>query len=297
MTGERILALRAGALGDTILALPAIAALRSLAGPAGDVEFVGRAPGIELCLGARLATRVHSIERSLFLAFFHESADDRELRSFLDPFDRMVAWSDFPLVERRDIPLLRASPMPPSGVHASDHLYATLSPLGIRGPAPVPPLEIDAAGRLDALAFLRGHGVSPSQFVALHPSSGSARKNWPRERFQELASKLRGEGFPTVWIEGEADREIVGPLSTATGSPVARNLPLKVLAALLAQSRGFVGNDSGVTHLAAAAGAKTVALFGPTDAREWAPRGPFVRILDHQKSAGDVWGTARSWFL
>jgi ADP-heptose:LPS heptosyltransferase len=296
MSGERILALRAGALGDTLLVLPAIAALRSRVGPAGSVELVGRAPAIELCLGAGLATRVHSIERSLFLPFFQESADDRELRSFLKPFDRIVAWTEFPLVEKGEIPLLRASPRPPPGVHASDHLFAALAPLGIRGPAPTPSLEIDRGSRLAALAFLEKHGISPAQFIALHPSSGSARKNWPKERFRELASKVVGDGLRLVWIEGEADREVVASLSAATESAVARDLPLKVLAALLAQGRGFVGNDSGVTHLAAAAGARTLALFGPTDAAQWGPRGPFVRILDLQENAEEVWGSSRSWF-
>jgi ADP-heptose:LPS heptosyltransferase len=79
-------------------------------------------------------------------------------------------------------------------------------------------------------------------------------------------------------------------------APVARELPLPVLAALLSLSRGFVGNDSGVSHLAAAVGTRTIALFGPTDAANWAPRGPFVRVASFGSSVDEVWGKARSLF-
>jgi ADP-heptose:LPS heptosyltransferase len=59
----------------------------------------------------------------------------------------------------------------------------------------------------------------------------------------------------------------------------AHHLPLRVLGALLARAALYVGNDSGVTHLAAAWGAPTLALFGPTDPAQWAPLGPRVRTL------------------
>lgn len=300
ISGRCILAIRAGALGDTLLALSSIGALRSLVGPSGEVDFVGTEPSVRLALGPRLATRVHSTDRARFLPLFQESADDTVLLSFLRGFALVVAWSNLPLLaeklSRLGIPLLHASPHPPAGVHASDHLYRSLSPLGVLGRAPPPEIDLDEDSRLAALDFLRRNALPPSDFVALHPSSGSPRKNWPAGRFKELALRLRQENRPLVWIEGEADREVVAFLVGQVAAPVARDLPLPVLAALLSLSRGFVGNDSGVTHLAAAARARTIALFGPTDPSVWAPRGPSVLVAAQGSTAGTVWEKARSLF-
>jgi ADP-heptose:LPS heptosyltransferase len=89
---------------------------------------------------------------------------------------------------------------------------------------------------------------------------------------------------------------VVARLVRTVPAPVARDLPLRVLAALLSSSRGFVGNDSGVTHLAAAVGAPTIALFGPTDPRMWAPRGPSVLVAPDGAVPETVWENARSRF-
>jgi heptosyltransferase-2 len=298
--GRRILAFRAGAIGDTILALPSIAALRRLVGPRGEVELVGAEPAVRLALGPRLSTRVHSIDRARFRALFQESADDAELLSFLAGFDGVVAWSNLPLLAEKlaglSIPLLDASPHPPEGVHAADHLYRSLTSLGIAGEAPPPEIDVGEEDRAAAVEFLSRHGLLPFDCIALHPSSGSPRKNWPAERFQALALRLRREKRPFVWIEGEADGEAVAGLRRGVPAPVARNLPLTVLAALLSSCRGYVGNDSGVTHLAAAVGTPTIALFGATDPRIWAPRGPSVGVSPLGADPETVWENARSRF-
>jgi heptosyltransferase III len=300
IVGGRILAIRAGALGDTILALPSVGALRRLAGPDGEVDFVGREPAVRLAHSPRLATRVHSIDRTPFRALFDASLDDAQLTSFLRPFALVAAWANLPLLEEKlsklAIPLLHASPHPPPGVHVSDHLYQSLSPLGLQGSAPAPEVDLEPETRRVAFEFLERSGIRPSDFIALHPSSGSPRKNWPKERFLGLASRIREQGWPFVWIEGEADREVVAFLARCLPAPVARELPLPVLAAILAMSRGFVGNDSGVSHLAAAVSARTIAVFGPTDPTVWAPRGPCVHVAFFGSDVESVWGNARSLF-
>ena len=280
--GERILAIRSGALGDTIVALPAVAALSRVA---SRVEVVGTAPYVELALGRGLAARVHSIDRARFGALFQEGAEEAELLDFLAGFDRVVAWARLPLLaaklEGLGVELIQATPLPPDGVHASDHLMEALEPLGITGPAPFPSIGVD-------------EGISgfPSKFVAIHPSSGSASKNWAPERFAGLARLAGAAGLDVVWIQGEADQNVVPELARRGPGQVACELPLAELAAVLARSAVFVGNDSGVSHLAAAAGAPTVALFRATDPAQWAPRGPHVRIASAGASAEAVWGFA-----
>jgi len=274
--GRRILAIRAGALGDTIVALPAIEALRHRS---AVLEVVGTAPYVHLVP----ADKNHSIDRALFRALFDEGADDTELRELLHRFDTVVAWSRAPGLANklRGRVLVQSTPLPPEGVHASDHLMVALEPLGISGPAPAPRIAPPPSAT-----------APPSRFVALHPSSGSPRKNWPQERFEALAKLARAAGLDIVWIEGEADAQVVRSLMQKVPGRVASQLPLRELSAVLAQSAVFIGNDSGVSHLAAAVGAATVAVFRGTDPVQWAPRGPRVHVAGAGASPEAVWGFA-----
>jgi hypothetical protein len=110
----------------------------------------------------------------------------------------------------------------------------------------------------------------------IHPGSGSPLKNWPVERFAELGRVLSRGGAPVHWIRGPAERDIEWG---ASGSGIIDRPSLEALAATLAQATVFVGNDSGVSHMAAAVGAPTVVIFGSTEPNVWQPDGPRVRAL------------------
>jgi ADP-heptose:LPS heptosyltransferase len=110
--------------------------------------------------------------------------------------------------------------------------------------------------------------VAREDFAVIHPFSGSPRKNWPLEKYRALASKLE-RVMPVRWCAGPEDP----PLENAVHID-----DLYDLACWLARARLYIGNDSGVTHLAAAVGTPVLALFGPTDPGVWAPRGPNVRV-------------------
>jgi ADP-heptose:LPS heptosyltransferase len=129
--------------------------------------------------------------------------------------------------------------------------------------------------------------------AALAPGSGGPSKNWPRERFAELASLLERRALSVSWITGPAEEETAAP----PGARGWRNLPLPVLAAGLSRCRLYVGNDSGVTHLAAASGCPTIALFGATDPLVWSPRGKAVRVIAGRTmdeiSLAEVWSACR----
>jgi len=137
--------------------------------------------------------------------------------------------------------------------------------------------------RRDTQAWLRERVLSGG-FVAIHPGSGGRAKRWPVERFAELARALP---CPTVWLLGPAEDDDMEARRLGQGvGVVAHELPLPTLAGLLATCRAYVGNDSGVSHLAAAVGAPTVALFGPTDPAVWAPRGDRVAVLGGPNAGG-----------
>ncbi len=96
-----------------------------------------------------------------------------------------------------------------------------------------------------------------------------------RRSFEELARRLEGRGMSVAWIQGPAEEGLRLP----AGARAWRNLPLPALAAALSRCALYAGNDSGVTHLAAASGCPTVALFGASDPVVWAPRGRRVRVV------------------
>jgi len=118
----------------------------------------------------------------------------------------------------------------------------------------------------------------PARFLAIHPGSGSLVKNWPADRFAALARSVSRDR-PWLLVEGPAEAETAGVLRAAPGVVIAATLPPRVLGAVLATAGLYVGNDSGVSHLAAAWGARTLALFGPTDPAVWSPVGPSVEVI------------------
>jgi hypothetical protein len=171
--------------------------------------------------------------------------------------------------------VLEQDPSPGPGIDASLWYAEPLRALGA-DPAPGPPLlHFTSEERRAADEWA---SRLPPRFLAVHPGSGSPTKNWPAERFALLV-RAHGGGLPWLLSSGPAEAELIGPLAALPGAVLARDLPARVLGALLARAGLYVGNDSGVTHLAAAAGAPTLALFGPTDATTWTPVDPLVETV------------------
>jgi heptosyltransferase III len=315
---RRIVVLRSGALGDVVLTLPAIHVLRrdyphasieALGRPeiwrvAGSmVDAVAR---IEAPMFAGLFSGTLSPELRDWL----EGVDLAVAWTVQDPRP-VLEMAAVPHV-------VYACPYPPPGVHSTAWLLSTLPAerdsdlwwaagrAPTRGcpysrirtlvaPSPSPPLPKFGRGgwgvrgqtwRLLLTEKERrcGHDVltrlGVAQPIIIHPGAGSHRKRWPADRFAALGAALMQRGHQVVLIEGPADAEVVAKVQEHVGSrfPVLRDLDTRRLAAALAEARCFVGNDSGVTHLAGAVGAPTLALFGPTDHASWAPLGN-ARVL------------------
>ncbi len=185
----------------------------------------------------------------------------RRLLEELRTFDSIVSWyganrREFrEAVESLGLPfrLLQAVPRDGLGLHAADFYLEQVS--GNSGAVP----------RLDC-------PTGDGGFAAIHPYSGSPKKNWPLEKYKELA-RLVEQKLPVKWIVERGSRSVEGV------DPEPPFDDLYDLACYLARARLYIGNDSGITHLAAAAGTPVVALFGPTDPAVWAPRGPNVRVV------------------
>jgi hypothetical protein len=262
------LLIRPGGIGDCILALPAMEGLsnasvarrsspvdpsRSGESPPADTTEVWVASANVPLI--RFADSVRSIASTgLDLVGIPDRDPPRRVLERLAEFDSIVSWYGTNRPEFRaavaSLPFrfLDALPNQP-GVHAVDFYASQVGPTGRR---PVPRIECPRVAR--------------GNFVAIHPFSGSAKKNWPLDRFRELARRLDA---PVRWCAGPEE-----PLEDAV-----RFGDLYDLASWLASARLYIGNDSGITHLAAAVGTPVIALFGPTDPAIWAPRGKSISVV------------------
>jgi ADP-heptose:LPS heptosyltransferase len=156
--------------------------------------------------------------------------------------------------------------------------------IGLENEPPAPFIYTDAD--TDARAAALTAGSSP--ILAMAPAANWVGKTWPAERFATLARKLLGSGGELAggrlmvlgsWRDRAAADPVKGAVPSSRLIDLVGDHDLLLLYAVLRQARLFVGNDSGVTHLAAAAGAPTLGLFGPSDERLYAPWGPHARAV------------------
>jgi ADP-heptose:LPS heptosyltransferase len=174
-------------------------------------------------------------------------------------------------------------PFPPqeSGLHVSEYLVESLRAAGIEGKSSFSPLRLPEEALTFARRFWAGFGLKEEERVlAIHPGSGSPGKNWDARKFAAVAD-WAAERCRVLLISGPA-RDGAGEVTASLRKArpmTADNLPLTQLAAVLKTSTAYLGNDSGISHLAASLGLATVALFGPTNPALWGPKGPGVRII------------------
>jgi ADP-heptose:LPS heptosyltransferase len=162
-----------------------------------------------------------------------------------------------------------------SGLLSQEHKSAISIPL-------IRPTQAD---KLRGMEILAENGVMPTtKAVIIHPGSGGAHKCWHLDNFLAVAKMLEKEGTDTVFLLGPAEQERFGPSAIddmrAIGKVLA-DLSLSDVLSILSCSRAYLGNDSGITHLAAAVGIRTVAVFGPADPAVYAPIGSAVTILQN----------------
>ena len=277
-----VLVMRGGALGDFVLTLPVLA----------EVARRHRRPPV-LCASSahvELARSCGPLERALRI-------DDPRWGALfaggdLTPLGPLLAGVESAYVLRpvdpgairrrlarcgvRRVSVLDPRPPADGSRHAADHLWSVLGPAA--GPVR-PRIALDrgrlSRGRRELRASV-GDGDGPVAVLA--PGAGNDVKRWPLDSFRALAAELRAEGIAVAWMLGPVERDR-RPEGWDGMRPRLEDDGPATAAAQLAAASVVVGNDTGTSHLAAAAGASVVACFGPTDHRTWAPRGVSVDIL------------------
>lgn len=279
-----------GALGDVLLAVPAMRRLRTRFPNHRLVLCAG--PEVSRFLAAcDIVDEWASLQTNEAASLFVES--DRlapRWQDWLSSCDLTIGWmrdaegtfaSRLTSFGARQVIVRSPFSDDLKAVHQSDRFLEILGEGPIELTERSSPSEVSPL-RLPVQEYPRQCGLPGSgTIVFIHPGSGSRAKCVGPEILVPVVEAIQDNGAISVILEGPADRYQVERLLHALPMPpfVLRGLDLLTVAGILAQGVLFVGHDSGLTHLASLVGIPTVALFGPTDPERWAPRGARVTVV------------------
>jgi len=307
-------------LGDIVMALPAVAAVRAahpdahlaLAAPAAFAPFCAAVPGVDgvvpLPGGGLRAIGAHAralaaggfdvavlLTNSFASALAAKRAGIAERWGYRRDWRGPILTRAVPVRSRRRGRDAAGSAAAPAGPHHSAYYLRLAAGLGMPAPwngAALPPVPVPTAGAEQAAAILEGAGIAAgTPLVGFAPGAayGSA-KRWPPERVAETIALVAARGARAIVVGAAADGEIARAIQSAL-DPAVRpavvdlvgRTDVAALMGVLARCTVVVANDSGAMHVASAVGRPVVAIFGPTDERATAPLGPHT-LVRH-----DVW--------
>jgi len=290
LPSSKILAIHAGGIGDLLLSLPALRAFRQ-AFQDFPLELMGFPERLTLIAHDLKARSLHSIDQAGMAYFYAEGGSlPSDLVQFFSSFSaalilgRSRAQTLAENLKRANLQsVFFLSSFPPEGekTHVTEHLLRALRSFGIKGSDFFNPLSIPDETLFCAQEFLNKSGwQNGRRILAIHPGSGSPVKNWSPQKFARVAD-WASEHALVLLISGPAQdgmAEVRHAIKRADPI-IASYLPLLTLAAILGNCSAYLGNDSGITHLAGLLGIPTFAIFGPTDPLVWGPRGSRVQII------------------
>ena len=299
---RRILLLRLERIGDLLMAVPGIAGVRAFA-PDATIDLVVGSWNAELAGAIAGITRVEALDAEWLAregtgldlpALLRHAARWRshnydlainfepDIRSNLMVAAAGAAWTAGYRSAGGGALLDEPFDYDPQS-HTSDNARRMVS--GVFGsplpPSATPALEISQEHRRRARTIL---GAATRPIVAMHVSGGRAIKQWDPDRFADVARRLASTRGATILLTGSTgDRPLIDRVKRAVPDShvidASGEAGLLTLGALLAEAELLVTGDTGPMHLAAAVGTPIVAVFGPSDPRRYAPRGPFDQVV------------------
>lgn len=275
----RTLIYHSGALGDFITSLPLISQING--SHYGPVTLLGNPNNISLASASHHIGGGIDCNSALVGSFFRDRPDHPALARFLQPYRLILLFTvpQSPLAKNfRDcttVPIIVHPPFPEKHIHITEYHLELLNRLALPAPpaikaVPFIPVSSDPEAQITP-------PPKPDSLI-IHPGSGSRLKNWPFERFLTVADTFRKQGIPISWLTGPAEYHVTIPSQDSR----YYDLSLPQCCHLLKNGAVFLGNDSGIAHLAAAITIPSVVLFGPSNPAIWAPRGRNrITILHH----------------
>jgi ADP-heptose:LPS heptosyltransferase len=273
MPTEKLLIIHQGALGDFILTFPAIIRLQKFY----DVIDVLCQSGIgKLAKALGLVEKWYPLEAAHVASLFSDQIDSK-IKTFLTPYASILLFTLSDQLEQTvrqitSIPACCISPKPPEymRIHLTKFVLENLLKCGLIKKADAVVEDIPLPRRRSRSQY--------SDKVLLHPGAGSIRKRWPMTNFLEVEGMLKADGLKPEFILGPVEEDLVDALPR-TNRTVHISTDLTELADLLNSAGGYIGNDSGASHLAAFLGVPTCVIFGPADPIRWKPVGRAVEIV------------------
>ena len=288
----RIIIIRPGAIGDTLLTLPAIAKLRQhyedpqhpVYPQRPHITFVGNAAVLPVLFASGLVDEAYDYDGRRWGALFATNGiRNQELREMLQQAERVICLLRDPdgivmhNLSAAGVRRIAIAPgRPPEGkrFHVAAYLAETM---GVR---------FFADERFNLQLNVAPKQITQRRTVAIHPGSGGAQKCWPTTSFAAVITRLWRQGTPVTLLSGPADaqrlQEVLHHLPADINKStlnILDNQPLLEVAQYLLSCSRYLGNDAGITHLAAMLGIPTVALFGPSDPAVWHPIGRYVDVI------------------
>jgi ADP-heptose:LPS heptosyltransferase len=277
MANSRLLIIHQGALGDVVLIFPVIIALRK---KFSRIDILCQGQLGKLAARLELVDKGYPLEAAYFATLFSDQIDSK-IRNLLSNCAKILVFSFSSDLENAinqitDSPCLRITPRPPArdNIHVVQFLIQNLMDGGL----------IEAADSNEAVSNRQrkqtrraGRSIDTSKII-IHPGSGSIRKRWPMTNFLDLADRLEKRGLQPQFVCGPAEPELIEEIRNQDRQ-IHSFSELTDLVDWLESAGGYIGNDSGVSHLAAFLGLASVVIFGPADPERWKPLGPRVQIV------------------
>ncbi|MEQ1627134.1 MAG: glycosyltransferase family 9 protein [Nitrospira sp.] len=299
-----IVVIHPGGFGDVLLSIDAMAVMRSAFPQHKMILLAGSEVG-HLLGQCGVIDQSLPIESSRLSALFSGRALSSDLQQdLLRRCDLVVGWlSDHDGLIRRTLQefgiprVILQSPASTEGPHQSERFLQTLQgefPGDARAPLRLHLPEQVLQSGADALRVIGIEQAAP--LIVCHPGSGSRHKCVRADTWGTLIQGCRARKLMPVVVLGSADEQAEMAIrgQSLPELPILRPRSVTMLAAILAQAQGYIGHDSGVTHLAALLGVPTVAMFGPTDEQRWAPRGVHVAVVRGENCMCANWDAVRA---
>lgn len=285
--GDRVLVTRLNYLGDVVLSLPMVDALRA-AHPGIEIDYLSREPGASLLRGDERFERVFAWHDGIAAAARTVlSLRRRRYRAVIDlysnPRSAWLSWLSGARLRvggnRRGRRLLYTHRIsPPAGAPVPDVFLHYAAPFGVRGPAGKPSLvirEVEGAGA-EALLSGAGIGAGDAPRIGVHPGGKWPVKRWPTPYFADLVARLQSRGARVVLLTGPGEAQATLDLRAKVGERIAvlELLPIRTAAAVISRLDAMVACDGGIMHTAVAVGTPTVGIFGSSQSSVWFPYEP-----------------------
>lgn len=280
MPAKKLLIIHQGALGDFVLTFPALIQLKA-AFP--QIDVLCQSKLAKLARKLDLVDNGYALESALFASLYadHISRVDARVKNLLCAYDRIILFSYSRQLETMlnhisgaGVHRISPRPAPDETIHVAAYMIQRLQAAHL------------LAEDRPAMAYFPNRYSAPasektSSMVLLHPGSGSRKRNWPLPNFLRLAEMLRLENRRPEFLLGPAEADLAQELAPTAGRDIKRHIvsDLQQVLKLISQAGALIGNDSGISHLAAFTGLPTVAIFGPSNPEQWRPVGRAVAVV------------------